>query len=268
MTPFENASALSPADGASPGHRLLAAHVPDGWQQDRGAFGGLVMGILVRAMEETHGDAMRRLRTLTGAILAPVKAGATLCDVELLRVGRSVSTLDARLLQQGVTVARASASFGAARANLRVLRPTPPGPPQEAEVEPVEVGPPLGPVFGQHYVYRPLPPFPFAGGTEACSEGFIRARHPPPQLDVAHLMGLLDAWWPAQFAIESAPRAMSTLAFSAQLVVDPARLDATRALRHRARVEAAAEGYVVELRELWQDHQLVALNQQTFVVVR
>jgi len=42
--------------------------VPDGWQQGRGAFGGLVYGMLTRAMEQVVDEPARRLRTLTGDI--------------------------------------------------------------------------------------------------------------------------------------------------------------------------------------------------------
>jgi len=60
---FEDASAVRPT---GPGE--FEATVPDGWQQGRGAFGGLVYGMLARAMEHVVADPARRLRTFTGDI--------------------------------------------------------------------------------------------------------------------------------------------------------------------------------------------------------
>ena len=47
--------------------------VPDGWQQGRGAFGGLVIAALARALEAHVGDPERTLRSLTAEL-----PGATL----------------------------------------------------------------------------------------------------------------------------------------------------------------------------------------------
>ena len=82
------------------------------------------------------------------------------------------------------------------------------------------------------------------------------------------MLGLLDAWLPALFTKLDAPRPSSTVSFMAELVVDPATLDPRAPLRHRAEARAAAEGYCVELRELWSGSTLVALNQQVFAVIR
>jgi Thioesterase-like superfamily len=134
-------------------------------------------------------------------------------------------------------------------------------------IEVFELGPPLAPEFTPHYEYRVLPPFPF-GGAEARLEGFVRARKAPPRIDAAHVIGLLDAWMPAYFGVLDAPRALSTVSFMAELIEDPASLPPEVPLRHRGAVRAASEGYVLEMRELWAGDTLVALNQQTFAMIR
>ena len=45
---------------------VTRVEIPDGWQQGRGAFGGLVLSTLLRAIEEAESDGARVTRTLTG----------------------------------------------------------------------------------------------------------------------------------------------------------------------------------------------------------
>ena len=52
-----------------------ALDVPDGWAQGRGAFGGLVLGAMLRAVTRAEPDPARRVRSVTGEIPAPVLPG-------------------------------------------------------------------------------------------------------------------------------------------------------------------------------------------------
>ena len=70
LSPFERALDLHAV-----GDGRYRTEIPDGWQQGRGAFGGLVMATLVRAVERAEPDEARRLRALTGEIPAPVLPG-------------------------------------------------------------------------------------------------------------------------------------------------------------------------------------------------
>ena len=49
----------------------FAFMVPDGWQQGRGAFGGLVVGAMVRAAIVTTNDVTRVVRSVTAELLGP-----------------------------------------------------------------------------------------------------------------------------------------------------------------------------------------------------
>jgi hypothetical protein len=101
--------------------------------------------------------------------------------------------------------------------------------------------------------------------------GWVRERgaieDPAAPLDAAAVIGLLDSWWPCALVAESKPRAMATVAFTAELVADPATLDGAAPFAYRAHLAGEADGYSVELRQLWQGDRLVGLNQQTFAVL-
>ena len=273
---FAAASSITPLSSTQ--YRAL---IPDGWQQGRAAFGGLVLGTLLRAIEQTEATTAagsgspRTTRTLTGDLCGPVLPGPVDITVRTLRRGNNQSNLFAELTQEGAVLATATAVLSTAR--LSTARPiaafTPTPPPLVApwsDQPPSPISAPVGPVFTQHYEYRPITggPTGFGATGEAFVEGWIRERIVLATLDAPALIGRLDAWWPALFALDGAPRPVATISFTAQILVDPASLPPEEPLRHRARLVALHDGFFVELRELWRGDRVVALNQQTFAILR
>lgn len=245
------------------------AIIPDGWQQGRGAYGGLVLATLLRAMEGCEPEPGRRVRALTGELCGPALPGESDVQVSVLRRGGRVTNLDARLVQAGEVVARASALVSPAR---DIAVPPPPRevplprPWQDSMVAPVQ--PPLGPAFARFFEFRPTGPLPFSGGAEPVASGWIRLKTPPARLDSPTLIGYLDAWWPAFFSVVAEPCHSATVTFMAELLVDPGTLRADEPLYHTGRVVGAGEWFFVEYRELWSGSTLVAMNQQTFALLR
>lgn len=259
---FDAASALTPA-----GDGRFGWQVPDGWQQGKGAFGGLVLGTLLRAMEACEPEAARRTRSISGELPAPARPVATEITVEILRRGGGTTFLTARATQGGATVARASAlcassrPTGAARGGLSAPALPPPGELIAAPPPAVGAGPPP---FTRLYEYLPTAPLPYAKAEVAAANGWLRTRTPLARLDAPAIIGLLDAWWPTALACETRPRPMATVTFTAELLANPATLNPVAPFAYRARLDGVADGFSVEVRELWQDGVLVALNQQVF----
>ena len=264
------------------------ALIPDGWQQGRAAFGGLVLGTLLRAIELAETDSAaasdgarpRAARTLTGDLCGPVNPGPVDIVVRALRRGNNQSNFAAELTQAGAVLATATAvlspprlasSDGAGRAvpHLVPSNPPPPSPPW-SDVPASSIAPPIAPLFTQHYEYRPTAGGPRGFGAigAAYAEGWVRERATLARLDAAALVGRLDAWWPTLFALDGMPRPVATISFTAQILVDPATLAPGEPLRYQARMAALHEGFFVELRELWRGEQVIALNQQTFAILR
>jgi hypothetical protein len=247
----------------------FSAQVPEGWQQGRGAFGGLVLGNLTRAMETVHAQPEWPLRILTGEIVAPVQVGDSELTVEVLRRGSGVATFSARLLQNGELLARATAVFGKQRvADREAVSLVAPELPAYASCEVLPMGPPFAPSFAQNFEFRPTGAMAFSEGPRAEAAGWISPALASRGLGAPEAVALADAWWPADFARESAPRPMSTLAFTFELM-SPLSGAPVRPLFHRAWVPASHAGFSLESRELWDEQgRLVALNQQTFVYIR
>ena len=266
MIDFAAASALVRRDD-----QRFTWDVPDGWQQGKGAFGGLVIGALARAMGATESDPTRRLRVVTAELCAPAPVGPATITVAALRRGRAVSFVEARAEAGGEVFARASGLFGAARPPSALCLASALSellPPATIAIAPL--GAPPSPRFAAAYEFRPLPPFPFSAAAEPAGRGWLRERGVvarPRPLDAADVIGLLDAWWPCALTAEPAPRAMATVAFTAELLIEPATLDPTAPFAFHAHLAGASDGYSVELRHLWQGDRLVALNQQTFAAL-
>jgi len=260
---FEEASVVRRTGPGS-----FEAAVPDGWQQGRGAFGGLVYGMLTRAMEQVVDEPARRLRTLTGDIAGPVMPGAAKLLVTVLRRGGKQSNLQATLLQKDEALAVAVGVFSASRdVHPPEFSREPPERADWDQIPPHALEPPSGPAFGRAYEYRSTGPMPFTVGREAETAGYLREKDVPSRRDAPSMVALLDAWWPTLWSIDRLYRPMATISFVGQLLVDPARLDPAERLFHTGRMGALADGFFVELRELWSGDVCVGMNQQTYVIL-
>lgn len=229
-----------------------------------------MLASLTRAIERFEGAPERTLRSLTGALCGPVVTGEAEILVERLRAGSGVSTVAARVVQQGEVQAHAVAILGKTRpVDLRWNELSAPQIPSWRGMEAAPMGPPMTPVFFQNFEVRSTGPLPWTQGPEAVAEGWVRPRSPGPARDAAYLVGMADVWWPALFARIDAPRPIATIAYTLQRIGDLEGLDPDAPLKYRARVVSVGDGYATEMRELWgEDDRLLALNQQTIAVIR
>ncbi|NUP06922.1 MAG: thioesterase family protein [Polyangiaceae bacterium] len=258
---------LTSARSIEPGR--FEIDIPDGWQQGKGAFGGLVVSILIRCSEVHMGDASRPLRSITAELCGPTEPGAATIMVETLRAGGMVTTVAARLVQAGQVQAHAVAVFGKARLDATWATSGTIAQPSWRDIQPLPMDGPGFPTFAKHYEFRNTGPLPFAGGKEALAHGWVRPRNVGGPCDAAWVAACADGWWPALFTVEQAPRPMATVAYTLDVVGSLEGLDPTAPLFHVGRVSAMNGGYFVETRELRSETgALVGINQQTFVVVR
>ena len=249
----------------------FAFTVHPGWAQGRGAFGGIVLGAMVRAIEQLEPERERKLRSLTGELVGPTLAGECELEVIELRRGTGVSSWHARLVQQGTVTAIATAVLGKTREiGDRTWSPSDRDPvPPWTEVDALPQKLPGAPEFSQHFEYRLTGPVPFSGASAPVCSGWVRPRHAPALLGAAELVAIADAWWPSVFSTERAPRPIATVAFTLQSLLGDRTLPGDRPLLHRAHAPAAGDGFFVEHRELWTaSGELVAMNQQTFAWIK
>src|SRR5215470_18655922 len=192
--------------------------VPDGWQQGRGAFGGLVVASLVRAAEAAVASPDRPLRSLTVAICGPVLVGRAEIAVEILRAGSGATTCAARLVQEGSVQAHGVAILGRSRAHDLAWSPPKVAITPWQDVPVLPVAPPAAPTFAPHFEFRSTGPLPFSGTRAARASGWIRPNRPGTARDAGYLAACIDAWWPCIVSRFPEPRPAATIAYTLQIV--------------------------------------------------
>jgi acyl-CoA thioesterase len=266
-------ASLSDALTPRPAGDHYQLEVTPGWRQGRGAFGGLVVGALIRAIEARTADPSRKVRSVTAELPGPVEHGTVDISVETLRQGKNVSTARAALSQHGEIRSHAVAILGAPRAGTQQAGwndLTRPELPPWTEIAPAPIGSAggPGPEFAQHFEFRLVEGLLLSGST-APVRGWIRARDPGAPRDAAYLAAMIDAWWPVAFIRLGELRPMATIAFTLDLVAGLDGLDPAAPLGYRATAPVCTDGYCLETRELWgADGRLVAINHQTFVIIQ
>jgi acyl-CoA thioesterase len=263
-TAFDAATAVVPA-----GPLRYTAEVDQSWHVRKGANGGVVAAVLLRAMIAAVDDPARLPRSLTVHYPAAFEAGPTVINVAVERAGRSMSTLSARAVQGDRTVALALGAFSTSWPGVSLHDMTMPDvpPPSEcpAPVRPGGEGPP----FAGHYEYAlAAGPPPFSGADTAEAAVWMRpADH--PVLDYPLLAALTDAFWPVIFATQQGPVMAPTIDLTVHF-----RAPLAASAEDRGpwlgvfRTRLAADGFMEEDGEVWSaDGTLLAQSRQLALAV-
>ncbi len=250
--------------------------LPEGWRQQRGAYGGVTVATAIRAIEAHVGDATRKVRTVTVEIPAPTLPGTTTVTVETLKSGSNLTCARATLAQNGAITTHAVAILAADRDGTNDVswcELTPPTAPPAADVPALEMGSGIvWPEFAHNFEYRLVTGIPFAplaNKSGAVCIGYVRALDPGPARDAAYIAAMIDVWWPAIFGRIERPRPMATIAYTLELIGTLDGEDPEAALLYRGHVPLVRDGYFQEMRELWTaSGRLVARNHQTFAIIK
>lgn len=261
---------LQPLDGSD------FTEVAPAWGQGRATFGGLVAALLYRraaAVLAARGEDIvaKPPRSLSFSLVAPLAPGRPQVTVEVLRAGRNVTQLDARIVQDGQVTAMMIGSFGATRASEILIAPAP-APlfttPGLSAPFPYIAG--VTPEFMQHFEFRwavGQRPFMATPATTGDMGGWVRFREPTAGFGVDHLLGLVDAWPPAVLPMFSKPAPISTLAWTIEFTdaALPARGD--EFVQYLAQTDFSTQGYAHINSRTWRgDGALLAICRQTVAI--
>jgi acyl-CoA thioesterase len=178
-----------------------------------GPNGGFLAAMLVRAMGAAVADDERRARSLTIHYTAAPREGDVQIRTTIERAGRSMTTVSARMEQEGRLVALAIGAFSAQRIAAveydEVPAPDVPPPEELREVPPPPTVPPFAHQWDVRYALGKRP-FRGDGDGPTLSGGWIRPQDPAP-VDAALVAQLTDAWLPAVFVRLREPNAVPTV---------------------------------------------------------
>jgi len=254
----------------------ISFEVPDDWLQGRTSFGGLVSVFAVQAMRDAAGadwpDGVA-LRALQTNFIAPVEAGPVELQVQLLRAGRNLRQLQARVLQRGETAALAVGVFGGARQTKvpphAPQRPAPARTPEQ--IAPLTFLPGVWPEFTRHLDMRWCTGTPPFSGRADTWDGSIHLRLldadaatlPPELLTVL----LADASPTPALSQFDRPVPASSVSWALELCPLVSQETQDGWWRADTRALAAAGGYVNQQSMLWSPGgSLAALAYQVVTV--
>lgn len=240
------------------------------WYQWRGAYGGVVAGAALRALEHHLGDAGRPVRSFTAHFCSPAVEGDAQVLTRIERAGKLVTHATVRVENASGVVCVGSATFGASRGGeveyLEFPRPELP-PPHEVPAVPDDV--PV-PDFCRFFELRyALGAAPFSGADVAETGGWLRPRE-PLVLDAPLCVGLMDVYPPSVLSrldtFKPAASVDLTMHFFHSLPRPGLREDAYFLRTGRSR--QAAEGYSDDYQQLWtEDGELLAQCRQLVAVL-
>lgn len=258
-TAFDAATAVAAA-----GEGRWTAHVDGGWFAPAGPNGGYLASIVLRAMQAAVADPARHARSLTLHYLRAPTAGPVQVAVTVERAGRSLSTLSARMDQDGRPCVLALGAFAEAFPTVADYAAQMPAAPPPEAISPVPPMPGMPPIFERLETRPAIGPVPFSGGDEARSGGWLRLAEPRPA-DAVAVATYVDAWWPAPFTRLTTPVAAPTvdLTIHFRAALPLAHADPAAPILGLFTSRHSAEGFFEEDGELWSpDGVLLAQSRQ------
>lgn len=244
----------------------------------RGPNGGYLAALMLRAMTEVvdgldgnRGRGPRRagrpVRSLTLHYPRAPAAGPATITTEVVRVGRSLATVTARLEQDGSPAVVALGAFSPAWPAPSWAHDPPPDVPGPDETGPPPRDRPPMP-FIRHWDHRlALGAPPGATAARAETGGWMRLADPEP-VDAPIVAAMTDAWFPAAFTMIESGVPTVDLTIHFRVALPYAGLGPTDFALVRFVSRTAAEGFVEEDGELWApDGTLVAQSRQLAVIL-
>lgn len=261
MHPFDVSTAVErTAEGR------WAAEVDPGWFAPMGPNGGYLASIVLRALTEAVAEPARAPRSLNLHYLRPPQAGPAEVAVTVERTGRSLTSLSARLEQDGRLCVLALAAFAVDMPSAVDYADEAPEAPPFRSLPRTEVPEGTPPITHRLDVRPAIGPLPFSGGAEARTGGWL-AFATPRRVDALACATYVDAWWPAPFARLTAPIAAPTIDLSVHFRVRLDRQPAEPVLGLFTS-RTSAQGFFEEDGELWSAAGVLLAQSRQLALAR
>lgn len=245
--------------------------IPEGWLQGRTIYGGLVAGMMMQKALITLADTGRRLLSCNVTFVGPVQLAPVSLAAEILRQGKSVTTIEVRLWQDDAVQSILLVSFGVPRessivVNQERIAPTFP------EVETLKIAEhhPLAPqCFQQMDLAWVDGQYPCTASRKPDFSGWMRfnpLKHENRKMTEADLLVSMDMWPPGVLPMFKTMAPASSLTWTLTYV-HPLQSNVHNWFKYKVFTDYAADGYATEYAHLWDDQdRLIAIARQTVTV--
>lgn len=247
-----------------------ALQVPESWQQGRTLYGGFSAALVAVAAAKLV-PAQRPLRSAMVGFLGPSQ-GEVQVAAEVIRTGRTATSVESRLNWQGQPAVRALFVFGEGHDSV-LNQPGPvlpdgvalPADISTLETKIMEV-PAGAPQFMAHYDYVPVLGAPaFSGSTEPVLGAWVRLRDRQMWGEPLESLLVGDALYPSNTMRLPAPAPVSSMTWSLDVLVDQPKTEQGWWLVCSQTLQAA-RGFSTEDITVWNTHGMcVSLARQMVV---
>jgi acyl-CoA thioesterase len=279
LTTFDRDTAVQRVDaprssgGERPTEASFTAEVSPDWRAGRGPHGGYLAAILLRALIETVADPLRSPRSLTIHYARAPAPGPVSIHTVIEREGRSLSTLSARMEQDGSLVALVLAAFSVpwSAPELSDL-PMPTVEPAEASREAGTLRAYGAPPFTSHIVLQPrIGAIPFTGSEQPMEIGGWLGLAEPRPIDAVSLAFFSDALFSPPFIRLTQPATSPTVDLTIHFRVSLPRVadpDPDELCFARFHTGLLHEGFFEEDGVIWAaDGTVLAQSRQLAIVM-
>jgi acyl-CoA thioesterase len=268
---FDRDTAVWREDGPGRG-ASFGAEVSGDWRAGRGPHGGYLAAMILRALIETVDDPARAPRSLTIHFTRAPEPGPVSIRTVVEREGRSLSSLSARMEQDGTLIALVLAAFSVPWSGPEITDlPVPEVAPPRAPFRPGEPPHPSAPPIAAHTVLqRRFGGLPFTGREQPMEIGGWLGHIEPRTIDALSLAFFSDALIPAPFMRFSEPNPSPTIDLNVHFraALPPSRSDPPDLCLIRVRTAVIHEGFFEEDGLIWApDGTLLAQSRQLALVL-
>lgn len=260
--PLEDALQMAELNG--PG--LVETSIPEAWSQGRACFGGLLLAQVARGGEALV-STDRKLRSLNITFVAPTGPGTVRIRYEVIREGRSVSHIQARMTQEDRVVVMSTLAYGTSRPLSLSMESAPmPDAGKPGDGYEMPFNPPATPEFTQHIDYRwVVDHMPFSGSDVAHVRGWVRPTIPSP-VDPPLILAMMDAYPPPLWSMATGLFMASSLSSHYQVLDLPdSESNPHPWFLYDGPATVVGGGYSDVVGRLWhEDGTLVAVGMQHF----
>lgn len=254
------------------GHYL--ADISDTWNVNVGPNGGYIAALILNGMKLDLGDEPLHTRSVTFHFLSAAKPGAANLEVTKEKLGRTLSTLTARLMQGNRTIAMAIATFANARNFFGfsdLVAPQVPAPEAIAPSRRMNVEMSGHVPFRDHYDQRlAIGPVPPDSSDQGHVGGWTRFADRRAFDDLA-VVAISDSWYPSIMAKSlptpmHAPTVDHSVHFMQTLPLEDAGPDDFLLVEFSTSI--ANDGYLIEDGRIWsQSGHLIATSRQLAIMM-
>lgn len=243
--------------------------VPNAWAQGRTVFGGMSAALAYQAAENLIEDE-REVRAFHCNFIGPLETDSELqVSAEILRTGKNVTQIVAKVEQKGRVGVMVQVCFGVSRDSK--LKQTAADShdmtvPKKAKFIPKI--PKVVPNFIQHFdLSLDKGDFSFRKNSEAILHGWSRLKKAPEKMRMAYLIAIMDAWPPTMFQMLRLPAPASTMSWDLEFVNPKVDISPDAWIASHTDARHIKDGYGHEEANFWDEKgELFAISRQVVTV--